>query len=176
VAPAVMKFLAIERLQPVCLHTLGKQKAEAALDDALRLLQSSPKELVRMRAAQALGRIGSPKAIPALIAALEDSLWDVRRQAEDALLALGKPSVEPLQDALVKLSPRALPHAVETLKKLDVPAPERWLASDDWAVRGFAAATLTDVARLRMLRKTEKHPFVLSRINEALERLQAAKP
>ncbi|MCX7827289.1 MAG: HEAT repeat domain-containing protein, partial [Verrucomicrobiae bacterium] len=172
VPPAVMKFLGVERLQPVCLHTLGKQRAADALDDALRLLQSSPKELVRMRAAQALGRIGSPNAIPALITALDDPLWDVRRQAEHALVTLGKPSAGPLLDALPKLSLRALPHAIVALGKLGVPAPERWLASDDWAVRGFAVATLTDAAKLRSLRETEKHPFVRSRIDEALEKLR----
>ena len=171
VAPAVMKFLGVERLQPTCLHTLGKQTATAALGDARRLL-GSPKELVRMRAAQALGRIGSAEAVPELLVALGDPLWDVRRQAEDALVAIGKPGVQPL---LMFVSEKhrnlSLLHAIETLGRLRVPLPSGVFASDDWAARGFAVATLTDAGRLRELRRTEKHPFVLSRIDETLEKL-----
>ncbi len=178
VAPAVMKYLNVERLQPTCLHTLGKQKAKAALGDAMRLL-GSPKELVRMRAAQALGRIGSAGAVPKLIGTLDDPLWDVRRQAEDALVAIGQPGVQPLlefvslaiQNPESKTQNLSLLHAIETLGRLRAPLPAGLLTSDDWAVRGFAAATLTDAGKLRAMRKTEKNPFVLSRIDETLEKL-----
>ena len=176
VPSAVMRFLGTERLQATCLHTLGKQKATAALGDALRLLDS-PKELVRMRAAQALGRIGSADAVPKLIGALDDPLWTVRRQAEDALVAIGQPSVRPLTDfvsAAIRNPHSAIPnlsllHAIEALGKLHASLPEGLMASDDWAVRGFAAATLTDAGRLRAMQQTEKNPFVLSRIDEMLK-------
>jgi hypothetical protein len=176
IAPAVMKFLGNERLQPTCLHTLGKQKAAAALGDALRLL-GSPKELVRMRAAQALGRIGSAEAVPKLIEALDDALWDVRRQAEDALVALGKPSIQPLLAASIRnpkseIQNLSVLHAIEAIGRLGESLPPALLASDDWAVRGFAAATLTDAGKLRALRKTEKNPFVLSQIDKSLERTE----
>ncbi len=172
VAPAVMKFLVNERLQPTCLHTLGKQKAAAALGAAIRLL-GSPKELVRMRTAQALGRICSAEAVTKLIAALSDPLWDVRRQAEDALVAIGKPSVQPLLKFISdKRQDLSLLHAIETLGRLHVQLPTGVEASDDWAVRGFAAATLTDADKLRAMRTKEKNPFVLSRIDETLENVE----
>ena len=176
VAPAVMKFLDNERLQPTCLHTLGKQNAAAALGDAMRLL-GSPKELVRMRAAQALGRIGSVVAVPKLVGALGDRLWDVRRQAEGALVAIGKPSVQPLLEAATQHSKSQIQnlsvlHAIEALGRLHVQLPAGVVESDDWAARGFAAATLTDVGKLREMRKTEKNPFVLSRIDETLEKVE----
>lgn len=176
VTPAVMKFLGNERLQPTCLHTLGKQKATAALADTRRLLGST-KELVRMRAAQALGRIGSEDAVPELLAALDDPLWTVRRQAEDALVAFGKSSVPPLLNAAIRnphstIHNLSVLHAVEALGRLGAPLPPGLLARGDWAVRGFAAATLTDAAKLRAMRKTETNPFVLSRIDETLEKLE----
>ena len=178
VPPAVMKFLGVERAQPTCLHTLGKQRATAALGDVMRLLDS-PKELVRMRAAQALGRIGAAEAVPKLVAALDDPLWTVRRQAEDALVAIGKPGVQPLLDLVAAPAPnpktgvRALSilHAIEALGRLQAPLPAGLMEDNDWAARGFAAATLVDAGKLRALRKTEKNPFVLSRIDEALEKL-----
>ena len=180
VPPAVMKFLDVERLQATCLHTLGKQKATAALGDALKLLDS-PKELVRMRAAQALGRIGSAEAVQKLIGALDDPLWTVRRQAEDALVAIGQPSAQPLLDftsAAVrnpqsKIQNLSTLHAIEALGRLHARLPAGLLTSDDWAVRGFAAATLTDAGRLRAMQKTEENPFVLSRIDEMLKAMES---
>jgi len=169
-----MKFLGNDKLQATCLHTLGKQKAAVALDDAIRLLRS-PKELARMRAAQALGRIGSPKAIPPLLAALDDSLWTVRRQAETALVMLDKPGALSVLDAIPRLKPRALPHAEVALGKLKARVPSGLLEHKDWVVRGLAVATLDDAAKLRAMRKTETHPFVLSRIDDALWRLRDAQ-
>jgi len=173
VPPVVMRFLGNERLQATCLHTLGKQKATAALDDAIRLLRS-PKELVRMRAAQALGRIGSPKAVPHLLEALNDPLWTVRRQAESALVALDRPGALSLLDALPRLKPRALPHAVVALGRLKARVPSGLLEHKDWLVRGLAAGTLDDAAKLRAMRKVETHPFVVSRMDDALWRLRDA--
>ncbi len=186
VPPAVMKYLAVERLQGTCLHTLGKQKATAAVDDVVRLLES-PKELVRMRAAQALGRIGSAEAVPKLIGALDDPLWTVRRQAADALVAIGQPAVPALAALVGAAVPNSesrisnlkspLPglsvlHAIEALGRLHARLPDSVWACNDWAVRGFAAATLTDTGRLRTLRRTEQNPFVLSRMEGVLETLE----
>jgi len=39
---------------------------------------TDPREMVRLRAAQALGRIANARATPKLIAALNDEIWDVR--------------------------------------------------------------------------------------------------
>jgi HEAT repeat protein len=74
-------------------------------------------ELVRMRAAQALGRIGDRQAVPALIARLNDEFWDVRYAAEDALVALGAVSRQPLRDAFADATPLARRYTVEPLAK-----------------------------------------------------------
>jgi HEAT repeat protein len=52
-------------------------------------------------AASALGRAGTPVAVPALIAALNDDDWRVRARAADSLGAFSDPrAVEPLGAAL----------------------------------------------------------------------------
>jgi HEAT repeat protein len=76
------------------------------------------RELVRLRAVQALGKIGDRRAIPKLIAELDDEIYDVRYAAEDALVALGKSSIGPLRSAFAKAWPRARPHIVEALARL----------------------------------------------------------
>ena len=45
-------------------------------------------------------------------------MWDVRYAAEDALVALGKPSITPLRRACSKASPLAKPYIYESLAKL----------------------------------------------------------
>ena len=56
----------------------------------------------RMKAANELGfmQTDAAEAVPALVAALEDSYEPMRRNAIYALGAIGKPAVEPLTDAL----------------------------------------------------------------------------
>ena len=78
----------------------------------------SQQELVRLRAAQALGRIGDRRATTKLIGALGDELWDVRYAAEDGLVGLGRRSIGPLRRAFAKASPRAQPYILEALAKL----------------------------------------------------------
>ena len=140
-----------------------------------------------MRAAQALGRIGSAEAVPKLIGALDDPLWTVRRQAAAALVAIGQPAVPALAALVGAAVPNSesrisnlkspLPglsvlHAIEALGRLHARLPDSVWACNDWAVRGFAAATLTDTGRLRTLRRTEQNPFVLSRMEGVLETLE----
>jgi HEAT repeat protein len=77
--------------------------------------------IVRMHAAQGLGRIGEPDAVPALMPLLQDKVKAVREEASSALAAIGVAAmgglIEALQhdDWLVRL------HAVEALGKLKSP-------------------------------------------------------
>jgi HEAT repeat protein len=48
-----------------------------------------------VQAAEALGKLGDPQAIPALIKALGDSDWDVRCAAAEALGKIGDPQAVP---------------------------------------------------------------------------------
>ena len=77
----------------------------------------SPSEMVRLRAAQALGKIGDRRATSKLIGMLDDNLWDIRYAAEDGLVAFGRSSIGPMRRAYAKASPRAKAHMLEALAK-----------------------------------------------------------
>jgi HEAT repeat protein len=66
---------------------LGQLKADAASDRLAALLNPDVREDVRVCAADALRNIGGPSAVEALIPALDDSHWAVRRAAIAALEA-----------------------------------------------------------------------------------------
>jgi HEAT repeat protein len=59
-------------------------------------------ELLRWEAAKALGEIGNLAAAPALVAALEDEVFDVRWLAAEGLVALRGEGLVPLLSALVE--------------------------------------------------------------------------
>ncbi len=115
--PHVLPLIDRAKTRTTAFYTLGHLRAREAFGPAVTALGGS-QELVRLRAAQALGRMGDPRAIPKLIAALGDEMWDVRYAAEDALVALGKPSITPLRRACSKASPLAKPYIYESLAKL----------------------------------------------------------
>lgn len=115
--PHVLPLLDREKTRTVAFYTLGHLRAHEAFEPAMKALDSR-QELVRLRATQALGRIGDARAISKLIPALGDEMWDVRYAAEDALVAFGNRSIGPLRGAWAKASPRARPHILEALAKL----------------------------------------------------------
>jgi HEAT repeat protein len=124
----VLPLLNREKTRVVAFYTLGHLRAQEAFEPALAAL-TDPKEGVRLRAAQALGRIGDRRATAELLRALDDELWDVRYAAEYALVAFGKSSVGPLRSAFVKASTRAKPHILEALAKLDDKRALSWARS-----------------------------------------------
>src|SRR5690348_11053413 len=63
---------------------------------------SGREDEVRWEAARALAEIGDPAAGPALVAALEDPLCDVRWVAGVALIALDRGGLVPLLQALME--------------------------------------------------------------------------
>ena len=87
--PAVLSLLSREKTRATAFYTLGHLRAREALDAAMAALNDK-NELVRLRAAQALGRIGDRRAIPSLEKARHDEWWDVRFAAEEALKQLQK--------------------------------------------------------------------------------------
>ncbi len=115
--PRVLPLLDRENTCPVALYTLGHLRAQEVAAPALQSL-TDEREMVRLRAAQALGRIGHRQAIPSLIGRLDDELWTVRYAAQDALIALGRSSIRPLRTAWATAPPRARPHMLAALARL----------------------------------------------------------
>jgi HEAT repeat protein len=114
--PHILPLLNRDKARGVAFYTLGHLRAREAFVPAISALNE--RELVRLRAVQALGRIGDRRAIPKLIPKLDDELYNVRYAAENALVAFGKPSIGPLRTAFAKAPARARPHIIEALAKL----------------------------------------------------------
>jgi len=144
---AVLPLLDREKTRVVALYTLGHLHARKAFLPALAALKEA-KEGLRLRGAQALGRIGDRRAIPNLVAALDDKLWDVRYAAEDALVTFGNPSIGPLRRAFATASARARPHIIEALAKLGDRRALVWAQSeykhDNPLVRAAIEQQVTD--------------------------------
>lgn len=88
--PRVLPLLRREATTPVAFYTLGHLRAREAFAPAVAALRDD-RELVRLRAAQALGRIGDRRAVARLRPLLNDPWWDVRYAAEEALGRLNAP-------------------------------------------------------------------------------------
>jgi HEAT repeat protein len=115
--PHVLPLIYRQKTRTTAFYTLGHLRAHEAFVPAMKALDS-PQELVRLRAAQALGKIGDRRATAKLVGMLDDELWDVRYAAEDGLVAFGRSSIGPLRRAYAKASPRAQPYILEALAKL----------------------------------------------------------
>ncbi len=120
--PVVLPLLSRDITRSVAFYTLGHLRAPEAFAPAMAALNQ--RELVRLRATQALGKIGqreaglATRATPALLAKLDDEFYDVRYAAEDALVGFGQSSIGPLRRAFGKASSRARPHIIAALARL----------------------------------------------------------
>ena len=85
----------------VTVELLGRFQALAALDDVIALLHADPSVEVRARAARALGRMGSPRAVDALLACLDEGPVAMRVQAVWALGEIGDTQAVPALRALL---------------------------------------------------------------------------
>lgn len=118
----------------------------------LQRLKSS-KQNVKTRAARSLGAAKQKKAVPSLIAALEDESLQVRIAVIEALGAIGHPaSAEPLASALANLSRTARSHASRSNQHPETAEYEA-LAK---ALAGVGPAAA--VPLLRMLESDEREP------------------
>jgi HEAT repeat protein len=92
-------------------YALGEIGDSLVVPRILYLLKDEM-ELSRIVTAEACGRLKNPVAIPDLIRALGDRLFTVRSAAEAALVAIGRPSLDPVLAELPRLKPVALGHAL----------------------------------------------------------------
>jgi len=121
--------------------------------DADRLINNlrDRDSVVRNEAARKLGDLKDPSAVATLIVILKkDKDWSVRWSAEDALVSIGAPAVEPLIKMLKDDSWRVRRRAVRTLAKIRDPrAIEPLVASmkadDDNYVRKSAAGAIGEI-------------------------------
>jgi len=86
----------VVRIAVAALVKIGDPRATESLIDVFRTTDSNA---IRISLAAALGKIGDKKAIPVLLAALNDEMPVVRRLAAVSLAKIGKPAV----DELVKI-------------------------------------------------------------------------
>lgn len=99
---------------------LGTLKVSQAAEPIAQVLSDRSLQR-RYVAAWALGEIGSPQGIPALIAVLDDDDAEVARRAVRALIRLNLPAVPALLDYLPEASPRGAAAAVRALGDIGDP-------------------------------------------------------
>lgn len=176
--PALREQLPNEKLRAVSLWALGQVKAREAFLDALNYLNDT-NEVVRIRATGTLGKLGDVRAVPKLIVALDDPLWDVRYSAQAALIKIGKPAVQPMLGALPKAGDRSRPYLIEALGKVGdwrtAKALRHYLSSASEIDRGTTVAAIATLnpswtqAECKRLLKSETDTFVVSRLHDATQ-------
>jgi HEAT repeat protein len=133
--------------------------AKIATEQVLEPLLSaalSPNWIVRMSAAQGLGRIQSPQAIDTLMLVLQDKVPAVREEAGRAIQAIGDASIpkllETLQDRNWKIRLRAV-EALALLKPQEAVGPLMTLILEDpdTAVRQDAVRALGQIGDTRAI-------------------------
>jgi HEAT repeat protein len=92
-------------MRAVAVELLGRFQALASAGDLIRVLREDESLEVRARTARALGRLGSPRAVTALLTALEREAMAVRAQTVWALGQIGDAQAVPaLRGVLVGAS------------------------------------------------------------------------
>lgn len=146
-----------------CAGALGGRSSKAALEPLMKALKNWP--VRRYVAAWALGEIGDPRAIPALVSALGDRDVEVRKYAARSLTKFGKEATDALLKALDDPSEQTRRYAVRALGEIQDPRSADTLlamagkvdrAVHLWALgrlgdrRGFetVAAAVTDPDRI----------------------------
>ncbi|KAF0246542.1 MAG: hypothetical protein FD180_540 [Planctomycetota bacterium] len=115
--------------------TIADRFGEAAIDEVVRALEDSTNNMQqRFMAAWCLGAIGSPKGVPALLAAIRDENWAVRLYAAEALGKTGHGNKE-VEARLKELS-----------EKDGFKQPDPKTGKDAFPVRDAAVAALVLLA------------------------------
>lgn len=103
----------------IAARALGLVEDLGAVPLLLRVVPSALDAPTRLAAAEALGRIGSPEAIPVLAQALFDDTPSVRQEATRALGVMGSPlASEPLLDLVETNDPIVSREAADALRAL----------------------------------------------------------
>lgn len=129
-------------------RVLGNLRAFDARPALCEALREGPFPDLRAQAALALGKVGDPEDVPALVEAAEDEAWPVRAQAASALGMIGDVSNIPkLQELTLDKEWWVRLNASKALANIG-PAGERALAglleSEDRFTRDRAVATLEE--------------------------------
>ncbi len=96
---------------------LLKITGESGIDQVILLLKHK-NYLIRRKAAQILGRVGDPRAIPALINAFNDKDDLVQYRAIESLGKIGEPSIEPLLRLLNNNDKKIRSRALKALSQI----------------------------------------------------------
>jgi hypothetical protein len=189
---SILAALKANRISPRRgVYALGDIGDSLVVPKILYLLKDMKFEPSRIVTSEACGKLKNPVAIPDLIQTLNDPVFTVRSAAEAGLVAIGRPSLEPLLAATAKLKPVALGHALRTAGALaakfdTVPADKDLQARSRAAFLSFVAhpnnfvrtqavaacGTVIDDslrATLTTSRASEKDWFVLTKYREVFD-------
>ncbi|HMS85316.1 MAG TPA: HEAT repeat domain-containing protein [Nitrospira sp.] len=167
--------LAVQEAASSILATIADERVLTQLVLALR----SSDWVVRMHAAQALGRVKSAETVDALIPLLQDKVKAVREEAATALAAIGEAAIPCLVQALKHDDWLVRLHAVESLGKARSPHTVEPLLSvlfndRDSSVREDAVRALGEIGDARAvdhLCVTMREPSLRTVAVEALGRI-----
>ena len=187
---SIMAGLKANRISPRRgVYALGDIGDSLVVPRILYLLKDMKFEPSRIVTSEACGKLKNPVAIPDLIQTLNDPMFTVRSAAEAGLVAIGRPSLEPVLAATAKLKPVALGHALRaagTLAAADTTAGDTALRArcratfltyvnhPDNFVRLTAVAALGGIlddptrTALASARAGEKDWFVLTKYREVM--------
>lgn len=116
---------------------------EKATDGMVEILTQPFNSIMRRLAAEALGKMGEPKAVPALLEVSAEDDMPLRKSALEALQEIGAAGFEEMLNGLAHPSPDVRKTAIIALSRINepgaCPAFAEALKDPDWNVR-FAAA------------------------------------
>ncbi len=184
--PSLLEFSSYPdwRVRSVVAFALGRIGAREATPWLISALGDSV-DLVRKSAAVSLGELNDPRATTPLLKGLSDPFYAVRYSSARALSKLGEAVIDSLLAILEEPLGRRGYYAIEVLGELGDKRALNPLISllqnEDWAIRGFVAQAIGEIGggeakeALSLAKRREKHPFVLRKIGEGLQRLEQGK-
>ena len=174
--PGIACLLADPDARQGALSALAALGAREAVPDVAALARSDAPERARFTAASTLGSLGGPRAVAELVELLSDRAAPVRFAAAGALEKLK--AVDALHGALSSEDLRVRLHAIAALGRVADPSARadlvRLLGDTSPMVRGFAVEALASMATdedrraLETLASTERDPFVVGKLEDAL--------
>lgn len=178
------------RIRSACAEALGchERNADFVVDPLIERLDEDQWVQVRQNSAKTLGKIGDPRAIPALIRHLSDR--DVGNFASEGLARMGRQAIPGLLKVMRfqgSTDAETVIRAIKTLGKIDAEAGLEGivagLAHPHWRARRAAARVLGEtrftreaLAALKEAEETETDKHVLQAIRRAIAAHQPPSP